>query len=47
VLRDGWGPYPRRSLDLMDGGGNGRSQPEPQNTAFDEITAERETIKPR
>lgn len=58
VLRDGWGPYPRRSLDIL--GVTGRTQPsgaarperaEPdafdKRSTFSEITAERPAVQRR
>jgi len=58
VLRDGWGPYPRRSLDIL--GVIGRTQPSPaarpgrgapdafdKRGTFDETTAERPAVRPR
>jgi Tfp pilus assembly protein PilF len=41
VLRDGWGPYPRRSLDAL--GGSGPVKP----GALDETTTEQPTVQPR
>jgi hypothetical protein len=49
VLRDGWGPYPRRSLELI--GVSGPTQPDPgrqpTSNALDEPTAERPAVHPR
>ena len=56
VLRDGWGPYPRRSLDIL--GVTGRTQPAPaaqpgrgvpdafdKRGTFEETTAERPVVQ--
>jgi hypothetical protein len=51
VLRDGWGPYPRRGLDAL--GHQVATQrpvvakPATESDAFDEVTAERSIVTPR
>jgi hypothetical protein len=46
VLRDGWGPYPRESHQIL--GTEAAPPPRPRaNDAFDEVTAEQRIVRPR
>ena len=48
VLRDGWGPYPRRSLDALGVSGPTRpAEPDPSPSAFNETTAEQRIVRQR